>query len=77
MLLLKYKYFNNEKKSMKEVVELVNRITCGSNKANLYSFEFIVIEWLIQRKILNSNFNSVNTGVTSYNLCLKTNLILQ
>jgi hypothetical protein len=49
---------------MKEVVELVNSITCESNKANLYSFEFIIIEWLIPSKILNLNFNSINIGIT-------------
>jgi hypothetical protein len=49
---------------MKEVAELVNRITCGSNMANFYIFELIIIEWLIPRIILNSNFNSINIGVS-------------
>jgi len=36
----------------------------GSNKTNLYSFEIIIIEWLIPRNILNSNFNTINIGVS-------------
>ena len=35
---------------MKIVVELVNKITFECNKANLYSFEFIITELLIPKK---------------------------